>query len=104
MTTLSERMSRAFEDAILATLANPDLQSVIIGDGFGFRSRHETPACAMPWHVVPFDATSLMRDYGLNWPDTEKIRLSWISLPHRARPGIARRARCCAEFSTGARR
>jgi arginine decarboxylase len=57
----------SFEDAILATLANPDLQSVIIGDGFGFHSRHETPGLRDALaHAVPFDATSLdVREYGL---------------------------------------
>lgn len=56
-----------FEDAILATLANPDLQAIIIGDGFGFRSRHETAGLRDALaHALPLAASSLdVRDYGL---------------------------------------
>jgi len=56
-----------FEDGLLAALANPDLQAVIIGDGFGFRSRHEVAGMRDALaRVLPLDATSLdVRDYGL---------------------------------------
>ena len=32
-----------FEDAVIATICNPDLQAVIIRDGFEYRSRHNAP-------------------------------------------------------------
>ncbi|MBK6739618.1 MAG: decarboxylase [Haliea sp.] len=57
----------SFEDAILAVLANPDLQSIIIGDGFGFRSHHETSGLRDALaRAIPFDPQSLdVREYGL---------------------------------------
>ena len=57
----------SFEDGILAALANPDLQAVIIGDGFEFRSRHETKALREAIaRALPFDDASLdVREYGL---------------------------------------
>ncbi len=46
----------SFEDAILATLANPDLQSIVIGDGFGFRSSRDAPGLREALaRAIPFD-------------------------------------------------
>jgi arginine decarboxylase len=33
----------SFEDAILATICNPNVQAVVIRDGFEYRSRHDVP-------------------------------------------------------------
>ncbi len=82
-----------FEDAVLAALANPDLQAVIIGDGFGFRSRHETQGMRDALaRAIPFDHTSLdVRDYGLKLAMTLKAPPGTGSLlPHRTGAGTAR--------------
>ena len=57
----------SFEDAILGVLANPDLQAVVISDGFTFRSRHELPGLRDALaHAMPFDPSGVeVRDYGL---------------------------------------
>jgi len=56
-----------FEDAVVAVLANPELQAVVIGDGFGFRSQQEWPALRASLNrAIPFDPDSMdVRDYGL---------------------------------------
>jgi arginine decarboxylase len=56
-----------FEDAIAAVLANPEFQAIVIGDGFGFRSRHEWSELRDRLDLaIPFDpATVDVRDYGL---------------------------------------
>ncbi|MCK6371076.1 MAG: decarboxylase [Gammaproteobacteria bacterium] len=61
----------SFEDAIVAVLANPELQAIVIGDGFGFRSQRDWPALRDELdRAVPFDPdTADVRDYGL--------RLAW---------------------------
>ena len=33
----------SFEDALCAVLVNPQILSVIVAEGFAFRSRHEAP-------------------------------------------------------------
>jgi arginine decarboxylase len=55
------------EDAIVAVLANPDLQAVVIGDGFTFRSRHDLPGLReVLSRAMPFDPDGTdVRDYGL---------------------------------------
>ena len=57
----------SFEEAIVAVLANPELQAVVIGDGFGFRSQREWPELRdMLDRAMPFDADAVdVRDYGL---------------------------------------
>lgn len=57
----------SFEDAIVAVMANPELQAVVIGDGFGFRSQHEWPELRdILDRTLPFDPDSVdVRDYGL---------------------------------------
>jgi len=64
----------SFEDAILGVLANPDVQAVVIGDGFTFRSRHELPGLRDALaHSMPFDPASVeVRDYGLKLAQTLK--------------------------------
>ncbi|MBK6287961.1 MAG: decarboxylase [Gammaproteobacteria bacterium] len=64
----------SFEDAILATLANPDLQAVVIGDGFGFRSSRDAPGLREALaRTNPFDPAALdVRDYGLKLASTLK--------------------------------
>ena len=63
-----------FEDAIIAVLANPELQAVVIGDGFGFRSQREWPDLRdILDRSMPFDPNSLsVRDYGLKLARTLK--------------------------------
>ena len=64
----------SFEDAVVAVLANPELQAVVIGDGFGFRSHREWPELrdlldrAMPFNPDAVD----VRDYGLRLARTLK--------------------------------
>ncbi len=61
----------SFEDAILAALANPDLQAVIIGDGFGFRSRHETAGAARSHSPGRYPSTtppSMCASMAWSWP------------------------------------
>lgn len=57
----------SFEDAIVAVLVNPELQSVVIGDGFGFHSQREWPALRAELdRAIPFDpAATDVREYGL---------------------------------------
>ncbi|GMW05215.1 MAG: amino acid decarboxylase [Nevskiales bacterium] len=57
----------SFEDAVVGVLANPDLQAVVIGDGFTFRSRHDLPGVReILARSVPFDPQGVdARDYGL---------------------------------------
>lgn len=57
----------SFEDAIVGVLANPDLQAVVVGDGFTFRSRHDLPGVReILARAVPFDPQGVdVRDYGL---------------------------------------
>ena len=57
----------SFEDAIVAVLANPELQAVVIGDGFGFRSQREWPDLRdLLDRAMPFDPDAVdVRDYGL---------------------------------------
>ena len=57
----------SFEDAIVAVLANPELQAVVIGDGFGFRSQREWPELRdLLDRAMPFDPDAVdVRDYGL---------------------------------------
>ncbi len=57
----------SFEDAVIGVLANPELQAIVIGDGFAFRSRHELPQLReMLERRIPFDADAVdVRDYGL---------------------------------------
>lgn len=57
----------SFEDAIAAVLANPELQAIVIGDGFGFRSQRDWPELRdMLDRAMPFDPQSVdVRDYGL---------------------------------------
>ncbi len=64
----------SFEDAIVAVLANPELQAVVVGDGFGFRSQRE-------WldlrdildHSMPLSPDAVdVRDYGLKLAKTIK--------------------------------
>jgi len=64
----------SFEDAIVGVLANPDVQAVVIGDGFTFRSRHELPGLRDALaHSMPFDPASVdVRDYGLKLAQTLK--------------------------------
>jgi arginine decarboxylase len=54
-----------FEDAVLAALVNFNLQSVVIIDGFGFKSQYSIPALReiLAPHV-PADASSGMADTG----------------------------------------
>ena len=54
-----------FEDAVLAALVNFNLQSVVIIDGFGFKSQYSVPALReiLAPHV-PADASSGMADMG----------------------------------------
>jgi arginine decarboxylase len=61
-----------FEDAIAAVLANPEVQAVVIGDGFGFRSLRERPELReMLDRAMPFDPDAVdVRDYGL--------KLAWV--------------------------
>ena len=64
----------SFEDAVLGVLANPDVQAVVIGDGFTFRSRHDLPGLrAALADSIPFDPASVdVRDYGLRLARTLK--------------------------------
>jgi arginine decarboxylase len=57
----------SFEDAIVAVLVNPELQAIVIGDGFGFHSQREWPALREELdRAVPFDpAATDVREYGL---------------------------------------
>src|SRR4029079_14273042 len=54
-----------FEDAVLAALVNFNLQSVVIIDGFGFKSQYSVPALReiLAPHV-PANAASGMADMG----------------------------------------
>ncbi len=57
----------SFEDAIVAVLVNPELQAIVIGDGFAFRSRRDWPELRdLLDRAMPFDAAAVdLRDYGL---------------------------------------
>lgn len=57
----------SFEDAVVAVLANPELQAVVIGDGFGFRSQHQWPELRdLLDRAIPVDQAAMdVRDYGL---------------------------------------
>jgi arginine decarboxylase len=57
----------SFEDAVLGVLANPDVQAVVVGDGFTFRSRHDLPGLRdLLANSIPFDPASVeVRDYSL---------------------------------------
>ncbi len=55
----------SFEDAVLATLFNYNLQSVVIVDGFGFTSQYTVPALReLVAPLVPADAATGMTDMG----------------------------------------
>ena len=56
-----------FEEAIVAVLANPELQAIVIGDGFGFRAEREYPEIRETLdRAIPFDPGAAdVRDYGL---------------------------------------
>lgn len=57
----------SFEDAIVAVLVNPELQAIVIGDGFAFRSRRDWPELRdLLDRAMPFDAAAVdQRDFGL---------------------------------------
>ena len=60
----------SFEDAVIAVLANPELQAIVIGDGFAFGSERDWPELRdlrdLLDRTIPFDpATVDVRDYGL---------------------------------------
>ncbi len=87
----------SFEDAVLAILANPDLQAVVIGDGFTFRSRHELPGLRDALaRSIPFDPASVeVRDYGLKLAQTVKAlrpELDVYLLTERGAETVAGRA------------
>ena len=45
-----------FEEAVVAVLANPELQAIVIGDGFGFRAERDYPEIRETLdRAIPFD-------------------------------------------------
>ncbi len=57
----------SFEDAIVAVLANPEFEAVVIGDGFGFHSQRQWPELRdLVDRTIRFDPAGVdVRDYGL---------------------------------------
>ena len=89
----------SFEDAIVAVVANPELQAVVIGDGFSFRSQRDWPELRDTLdRAMPFDPDAVdVRDYGLKLAGVLKgIRpeLDIYLLTERGVEQIAARAEC----------
>lgn len=87
----------SFEDAVVGVLANPDLQAVVIGDGFTFRSRHDLPGVReILARSIPFDPQGVdVREYGLKLAAVLKIirpELDVYLLTERGVEGLAGRS------------